>query len=319
MKKIRTKHPKGHKGPNQKMIKKSVGGKEVLLTSVRVETSKSYFLKIFHKDYLPLGGQNIKLISLWKLPCQIELLTRSTLKRFREVLERKSPWPFMPCASNVRCDPYLGTDRHDRALCIQEHKSHHMANRSLILIGEARKSKKKDIALTTGDDLQGPLIRGRLNRLKAHLDVESYGHFLWLLSTFGRWNALSRNAPLGSVAFGQTLLGTTLGPGQSLEVIQTQLVKLLTYGHMTIRQAPIRTLNFHYDVIILCKPYLKLQTSKLDNLGGSRKKRQQYTTSLFLAELILIVYSVKSSREVVASPSTLLGLSLYILANFGTL
>ncbi|RDX84725.1 hypothetical protein CR513_34176, partial [Mucuna pruriens] len=39
--------------------------------------------------------------------------------------------------------------------------------------------------------------------------------------------------------------------------------------------------SYHFKVAILCRPYLKLQTSNLDNLGSLGKLRQESITSLY--------------------------------------
>ncbi|RDX98060.1 hypothetical protein CR513_19082, partial [Mucuna pruriens] len=53
-------------------------------------------------------------------------------------------------------------------------------------------------------------------------------------------------------------------------------------------------LNFHYNVAILCKPYMELHTSKLDNLGSPGKLRQIPTTYLFWTQPSLTICSVKA-------------------------
>ncbi|RDX89732.1 hypothetical protein CR513_28509, partial [Mucuna pruriens] len=57
-------------------------------------------------------------------------------------------------------------------------------------------------------------------------------------------------------------------------------------------QAIMNTLHF---LVSYSKSYLELQTSKLDNLGGSRKLRQRYTNSLFLG--LVSKYMTRSNPD----------------------
>ncbi|RDY10131.1 hypothetical protein CR513_05408, partial [Mucuna pruriens] len=50
-----------------------------------------------------------------------------------------------------------------------------------------------------------------------------------------------------------------------------------------LASARLAKFNFHYEVAILCRPYLELQTSKLDNLGIPRKLRRRYKPFLLTA------------------------------------
>ncbi|RDX89061.1 hypothetical protein CR513_29261, partial [Mucuna pruriens] len=59
----------------------------------------------------------------------------------------------------------------------------------------------------------------------------------------------------------------------------------------------LKRLNFHHDVAILCRPYLELQTSKMNYLYGSRKLRQRSTIALFCTQPSSTAFNVKSSRN----------------------
>ncbi|RDY03795.1 hypothetical protein CR513_12584, partial [Mucuna pruriens] len=66
--------------------------------------------------------------------------------------------------------------------------------------------------------------------------------------------------------------------GKSLGHFISQKAVVISYcTYVSVSQLKV---NFHYDVAILYRPYLELQTSKLKNLGGSGKIKQRSITSI---------------------------------------
>ncbi|RDY10021.1 Gag-Pol polyprotein, partial [Mucuna pruriens] len=124
-------------------------------------------------------------------------------------------------------------------------------------------------------------------------------------------NSPIRSGPIVSSTSGHV----TLGEFATSETEKPKIVRGDRLDYQRTLVDPILNVLVNGDFFILpevqkFKPYLEQQTSKLDNLGNSRKLRQRSTIYLFKAQPISTICSVKHPREVTTSTPTLIGLFL---------